>query len=104
MAQLIPTGAQYDEAYFVSEVMYHLQMENRKKMWFEARIKLPAIADDMSILVGLGDSTLLAGTSTIEESANPDFIESRDFVGFVSFTNTSQEQSQDRQEALSVYG
>ena len=87
VAVLIPTGAQYDEAWFKSEVMYHLQMENRKKMWFETRIKLPDITDDMSLLAGLGDATVLAGQSVLNESATPSTIIDRDFVGFVAFTD-----------------
>ncbi len=88
VAKLVPTGSsQYDEAWFVSEVMYHLQMENRKKMWFETRIKLPAVADDMSLLAGLGDATVLAGSSVIQAATTPTTIVNRDFVGFVAFTD-----------------
>jgi len=83
-----PNGtAAYDEAYLVSQVLYQLVMNSGRKMWFEARIKLEDITADMSLICGLGDATLLAGSSVLEEAAVPDTIESRDFVGFVAFTD-----------------
>ena len=83
-----PDGeTQYDEAYIASRVLYQLVMNSGRKMWFEARIKFEDITADLSIICGLGDSTLLAGTSVLEEAAVPDTIESRDFVGFVGFTS-----------------
>lgn len=88
VAKLVPTGSsQYDEAWFVSEILCRLKMNNQRKVWFETRIKLPDITDDMSLLAGLGDATLLGGSSVIQASATPTTIESRDFVGFVAFTN-----------------
>lgn len=83
-----PDGTtQYDEAYLVSQVLYQLVMNSERKMWFEARFKLEDVSDDNSIICGLGDATLLAGSSVIQESATPTTIESRDFVGFVAFTD-----------------
>jgi len=85
---LEPDGeTQYDEAYLVSQVLYQLALGSGRKMWYEARIKLEDHTQDISIICGLGDSTLLAGTSVLEETAIPDTIESRDFVGFVAFTD-----------------
>jgi hypothetical protein len=85
---LEPDGATaYDEVYLVSQVLYQLVMNSERRMWFEARIKLEDITADMSLICGLGDATLLAGTSVIQESATPTTIESRDFVGFVAFTD-----------------
>lgn len=78
--------AEYDECYLVSQVLYQLVMNSGRKMWFEARIKLEDITADMSYICGLGDATLLGGTTVIQESATPTTIESRDFVGFVAFT------------------
>lgn len=80
-------ATQYDEAYLVSQVLYQLVLGSGRKMWLETRIKLEDITADTSLIFGLGDSTLLAGSSVIEESATPDNIESRDFVGFVAFTD-----------------
>jgi len=86
-----PDGAtQFDEAYIASQVLYQLVMNSGRKMWFEARIKLEDITADMSYICGLGDATMLAGSSVIQESATPTTIESRDFVGFVAFTDGSK--------------
>ena len=88
VVQIEPDGeTQYDEAYLVSQILYQLVMNSGRKMWFEARVKLEDITADLSLICGLGDSTLLAGTSVLEESATPDTIESRDFVGFVAFSD-----------------
>jgi len=85
---ITPTGSSaYDEAYLISQMLYQLKMNSERKMWFEARIKLSDITDDMSLICGLGDATLLAGTSVIQEHATPTTIESQDFVGFVAFTD-----------------
>jgi len=86
--QIEPDGeTQYDEAYLVSQLLYQLVMNSRRKMWFEARIKLEDITADLSLICGLGDATLLEGSAVLEASATPDNIESRDFVGFVAFTD-----------------
>lgn len=88
VAVLVPTGSsQYDEAWIVSEILCRLKMNNQRKVWFETRIKLPDITDDMTVLAGLGDATMLAGSSVIQASATPTTVESRDFVGFVAFTD-----------------
>lgn len=88
VAKLVPTGtSEYDEAYFVSPVLYELKMNSRRKMWFETRIKLPDVDDDMSLLVGLGENDMLDGASLIQASATPTTIEDKDFIGFVAFSD-----------------
>ncbi len=84
-----PDGeTQFDEAYLVSQLLYNkLQLGSNRKMWFEARLKLEDITADLSLICGLGDATLLGGSAVIQESATPTTIESRDFVGFVAFTD-----------------
>jgi len=90
VACLEPDGqTAYDEAYLVSPVLTQIKMGNAKKIWLETRVKLSDYDADISVIFGLGDATMLEGTSVIEESATPDFIESRDFVGFVAFTDGS---------------
>jgi len=88
VAVMEPDGAtQYDEAHMVSPVLTQIAMNSGKKIWLETRIKISDITADLSIIFGLGDATMLQGSAVIEEHATPDFVEARDFVGFVSFTS-----------------
>jgi len=90
VAVLTPTGSSaYDEAYFVSPVLYQLKMNSRKKFWLETRIKLSDVTDDMSLIFGLTEAATLAGAAVIEEGASPDQILDNDFIGFVAFTDGS---------------
>ena len=76
------SGAGDDEAYLVSNILYELKMENHKKMWFEARIKVEDADDDSAIIIGLGEALLLAANAIADDSTGVSTIADYDFIGF----------------------
>jgi len=76
------SGAGDDEAYLVSNILYELKKNNRKKMWFEAKIKVEDADDDSCIICGLGEKSLLAADAMADDDTGSTTLNDYDFIGF----------------------
>jgi len=76
------SGAGDDEAYLVSTLLYELKMNNRKKMWFEAKIKFEDVDDDSCAICGLCEPSLMAADAMADDDGGSTTLADYDFIGF----------------------
>jgi hypothetical protein len=87
------SGSADDEAYLTSNLLVNetIKKNSGKRLWFETSIKLEDVDADASIIVGLGESALLAADAIADDptsyptTATADY----DFIGFMAGTDGS---------------
>ena len=74
-------GAINKEAHLVSNILYELAKNNRKKMWLEARFKLLDSNAAQAILFGLGEDSMLVADNIQDDGV---LLGDYDFIGFAA--------------------
>ncbi len=59
-----------------------IKLNSGKRCWFETRLKLDDTSADVSLLIGLGATELLAADFIVNEGATRNNINDYDFIGF----------------------
>lgn len=88
------TGADNDSCTIFKKDFYLLAKNNRKKFWFEARVKLAAAgtADDFAVFVGLVESVGATAELIADDGAT---IIDEDHIGFKAISNATTIQDWD---------
>lgn len=85
------SGAAHDEAYLTSNLLVNeaIKKDSRKRVWFETRLKLDDADADVSIIAGLGESSLLAAEAIADDpTSHPTTsLADYDFIGFMAATD-----------------
>lgn len=79
------TTADNDEAYLVSNLLYELKKNNRKKFWLEARFKLLDSNAPQGVIFGLGEDSMLAADALVDNATS---LGDYDFIGFAAISGS----------------
>lgn len=80
------SGADNDSSFLRSAAVYDLTMNNRKRMWFEIRLKVPVENADTTLLAGLMEPVGCTAEAVADDGAS---IIDEDFIGFSAITNAT---------------
>lgn len=86
-----PSGAN-NAAYLISNILYELKKNNRKKFWLEARINLLDSNAAQGVIFGLGEDSLLHDDGIAD---NGTAIADGDFIGFAALAGSDSGAMED---------
>ncbi len=80
-------GTADDDAYFHSNALYDLTMNNGKRFWFELCINLADAVEDIAIFAGLAQATACAADFFVDGSEA--LVTAKDILGLVGFSSSA---------------